>query len=120
MPSRAMRARPIGCLRAAFLFGERPMRERFLSRRQAVTAEVRLVDSLLFTTKPPARPVRPPARGLGGRGGLAQYPAASAPLARVSAAPTSPAGVTAIELAEPEVGPTRTLWPRATSARTVS
>src|SRR6266404_1989911 len=30
------------------------MRERVLSRRQAVTDEVRLVDSLLFTTKPPA------------------------------------------------------------------
>ena len=84
------------------------MRERCLSRRQAVTAEVRLVDSLLFTMKPPARPVGPPARSLVGPG-LAQYPDASAPLARVSAAPTSPAGVTAIEFADPDVGPTRTL-----------
>src|SRR4051794_21402581 len=48
--------------RAAFLFGGRPLGERFLSRRQAMTGQVRLVDSLLFTTKP-ARGVRP--AGLG-------------------------------------------------------
>ena len=43
--------------RAAFLFGEPPMRERFSSRHQAVGGEGGLVDSLLFTTNLPSRPV---------------------------------------------------------------
>src|SRR5258706_6994625 len=46
-----------GRLRAAVLFGEPLMRERFSSRRQAVGGEGRLVDSLLFTRNPPLRPV---------------------------------------------------------------
>ena len=39
---------------------------------------------------------------------------------RVSAAPTKPAGVTRIELAELNGGQTLTLWPRAASAFTIS
>jgi hypothetical protein len=46
----------------------------------------------------------------------AQYPAASAPRVRLSAAPTNPVGVTKIELADVRGKPSTTVWPRALSA----
>ena len=46
----------------------------------------------------------------------AQYPAASAPRVRLSAAPMNPVGVTRIELADVRGKPSTTVWPRALSA----
>ena len=45
-----------------------------------------------------------------------QYPTASAPRVRLSAAPTNPVGVTRIELADVRGKPSTTVWPRALSA----
>jgi hypothetical protein len=51
---------------------------------------------------------------------LSQYPAAAAPRARRSAAPTRACGPMAMEWAEPNSEPSLTLWPRATRASTFS
>jgi hypothetical protein len=55
-------------------------------------------------------------RGIPHRRRQPQYPAASAPRVRLSAAPTNPVGVTRIELADVRGKPSTTVWPRALSA----
>src|SRR5215217_5621228 len=84
-----------------------------------ISREPRLPEEGGFETRPYKRHdvralhMRRPHNELGGL----QYPAASAPRVRLSAAPTSPSGVTIIELAELHGRLGTRCCPRAASAR---
>ena len=85
------------------------------SRRRDAAPNISASSSRARSTNGRARSA-PAARS----GSEAQYPAASAPRVRASAAPTKPCGVTRIELADPNGRVSCTLWPRARSAASTS